>query len=196
MKLVPGIEADSVRMPPVDLVPRFRAQGYAAADVARRRLWVEHKTGVRLEHVGACSVPTEQMRGNIENPIGSVQVPVGIAGPLLIRGDHARGSFYVPLATTEGALVRSYERGMVTLTRAGGVTTHIETDENRVCPIFMFDSVADAGRFVDELPEHCRCFGARRSRRPAMAVCCASSRARSDAKSSWRSATTPVMRKA
>ena len=81
---------------------RFRGQGYAAADVARRRLWVEHKTGVRLEHVGACSVPTEQMRGNIENPIGSVQMPVGIAGPLLIRGHHARGILLCPAGNDRG----------------------------------------------------------------------------------------------
>ncbi|MBI2187391.1 MAG: hydroxymethylglutaryl-CoA reductase [Acidobacteria bacterium] len=142
------------RMAPVDLVPRFQAQGYGAAEVARRRLWVEHKTGVRLDHVGACSIPTEQMRGNVENPIGSVQMPLGIAGPLLIRGEHARGTFYVPLATTEGALVRSYERGMVTLTRAGGATTRIEVDENRVCPAFIFGSVADAARFVEEIDGH------------------------------------------
>ena len=156
MKLVRNAPAASADrgLAPVDLVPRFQAQGYGAADVARRRLWIEHKTGVRLEQVGACSVPTEHMRGNIENPIGSVQMPLGIAGPLLIRGDHARGTFYVPLATTEGALVRSYERGMVTLTRAGGVTTRIETDENRVCPSFAFDAVADARRFVEEIADH------------------------------------------
>lgn len=138
---------------PVDLVPRFQAQGYAAADVARRRRWVERKTGVELRHIGACSVPTEDMAGNIENLIGSIQLPVGVAGPLAICGDHARGTFYVPLATTEGALVRSYERGMVTLTRAGGVTTRIERDENRVCPVFVFDCVADASRFVEGLQE-------------------------------------------
>ena len=158
MKIVRGSPSPPVdrapRMMPVDLVPRFRAQGYAAADVARRRLWIEHKTGVRLQHIGACSVPTEQMRGNIENPIGSVQMPVGIAGPLLVRGEHARGSFYVPLATSEGALVRSYERGMVTLTRAGGVTARVETDENRICPVFMFDTVVDASQFVEQLAQY------------------------------------------
>ena len=141
-------------MAPVDLVPRYRGQGYTAGDVARRRLWIEHKTGVALEHVGACSITTEQMRGNIENPIGTIQMPLGVAGPLLIHGDHARGTFYVPLATTEGALVRSYERGMVTLTRAGGVTTRVDVDENRVCPVVMFETVADASRFVARLPAH------------------------------------------
>jgi hydroxymethylglutaryl-CoA reductase (NADPH) len=138
----------------VELVPRFVAQGYTAADVAQRRLWIERKTGVCLHHVGSASLVTDEMRGNIENPIGTVQMPVGLAGPLLLLGDHARGTVYVPLATTEGALVRSYERGMVALTRAGGVTTHVETDENRVCPVFMFESVADAAVFVAHVDAH------------------------------------------
>jgi hydroxymethylglutaryl-CoA reductase (NADPH) len=88
------------------------------------------------------------MRGNIENPIGTVQTPLGIAGPLLIHGDHAQGIFYVPLATTEGALVRSYERGMMTLTRAGGVTARLYVDENRVSPVFLLPDVAAAYDFA------------------------------------------------
>jgi Hydroxymethylglutaryl-coenzyme A reductase len=63
--------------------------------------------------------------GNIENFIGVAQVPVGIAGPLLVDGEHARGTFYVPLATTEGALVASYSRGMKLLYAAGGVRTTV-----------------------------------------------------------------------
>jgi hydroxymethylglutaryl-CoA reductase (NADPH) len=43
---------------------------------------------------------------------------------------------------------------MVALTRSGGVTTRVEADENRICPIFLFDTVAEASRFVDELPVH------------------------------------------
>src|SRR5215471_9969833 len=113
------------------LVPRFERQGYDANAVSARRAWVEEKTGSQFTHIATCSIPSQQMRGNIENPIGTAQIPLGVAGPLLIHGDHAKGVFYVPLATTEGALVRSYERGMVTLTRAGGVTTRIYEDENR-----------------------------------------------------------------
>jgi hydroxymethylglutaryl-CoA reductase (NADPH) len=131
----------------------MKAQGYAQPCVERRRKWLEQKTGCTLSHVGAHSIQSDEMRGNIENPIGAAQMPLGVAGPLLINGVAAQGVFYVPLATTEGALVRSYERGMVALTRAGGVTTRIYVDENRVSPVFLFDSVAQAHQFVVSLPD-------------------------------------------
>jgi hydroxymethylglutaryl-CoA reductase (NADPH) len=134
-----------------DLVPRFEEQGYAEDDVAARRRWVEERTGARLQHVGACSLAGEAMRGNVENPVGAAQVPLGVAGPLRVEGEHARGDFYVPLATTEGALVRSYERGMVTLTRAGGATARVVVDENRVSPVFRFEDVAEAVAFARDL---------------------------------------------
>ena len=138
---------------PVELVPRLQGQGYAAADVAERRRWVEQHTGARLEHVGAFTLPSESLRGNVENPVGTAQTPLGVAGPLLIDGEYARGTFYVPLATSEGALVRSYERGMVALTRAGGVTTRICLDENFISPVFLFADVAAAVAFARRLPD-------------------------------------------
>ena len=64
----------------------MKAQGYTRQDVDRRRAWLEAKTGGRFTHVGAYSIPSEEMRGNIENPIGAVQMPLGVAGPLLVHG--------------------------------------------------------------------------------------------------------------
>jgi hydroxymethylglutaryl-CoA reductase (NADPH) len=139
------------RAEPLDLVPRMEGQGYAREQVALRRRWVEEKTGCALRHVGSHSIESEEMRGNVENPVGAVQMPLGVAGPLLLEGEHARGRFYVPLATTEGALVRSYERGMAALARAGGATARVYEDENRVAPIFSFDDVADAHDFARRL---------------------------------------------
>lgn len=136
------------------LVPRMKQQGYAQPYVQKRRQWLEERTGCRLAHIGAHSIPGDEMRGNIENPVGAAQMPLGVAGPLLINGTNARGIFYVPLATTEGALVRSYERGMVALTRAGGVTTRIYVDENRVSPVFLFEDVARAHEFAVSLPDN------------------------------------------
>ena len=137
----------------LELVPRFKDQGYANDLVGRRRAWLEQKTHGRLNHVGTFSIPGEQMRGNIENPIGAAQVPLGVAGPLLINGAHAQGTFYVPMATTEGVLVRSYERGMVTLTRAGGASARLYTDENRISPVFVFDDVTEAHAFAQSLKD-------------------------------------------
>ena len=135
------------------LVPRFEKQGYDKDSVATRRNWIEQKTGTRLFHVGSYSVSSNQMRGNVENPVGAVQVPVGVAGPLCIHGNYAQGVFYVPLATTEGALVRSYERGMTMITRAGGATACVYIDENRVSPVFLFSDVAAAAAFAMHLNE-------------------------------------------
>jgi hydroxymethylglutaryl-CoA reductase (NADPH) len=130
----------------------MKQQGYAQPYVQRRRQWLEQKAGCRLAHIGAHSIPSDEMRGNIENPVGAAQMPLGVAGPLLIKGTNAHSVFYVPLATTEGALVRSYERGMVALTRAGGVTTRVYVDENRVSPVFLFESVERAHEFAITLP--------------------------------------------
>lgn len=135
-----------------ELAPRYSKQGYSATQIDERRSWLEHKTASRLPRIAAFSIEGEAMRGNVENAIGAVQVPLGIAGPLLINGQHARGEFYVPLATTEGALVRSYERGMLAITRAGGATTRVAVDENRACPVFSFDDVAQASDFARDLP--------------------------------------------
>ncbi|HEV3469714.1 MAG TPA: hydroxymethylglutaryl-CoA reductase [Pyrinomonadaceae bacterium] len=137
---------------PLELVPRLKGQGYGRADVERRRAWVEGRVGCRLAHVGSHSIPSEEMRGNVENPVGAAQVPLGVAGPLVVRGEHARGTFYVPLATTEGALVRSYERGMAAVARAGGAEARVLLDENRVSPVFLFDGVAEAHEFARSLP--------------------------------------------
>jgi hydroxymethylglutaryl-CoA reductase (NADPH) len=138
----------------IELVPRYMGQGYEGDQVRGRREWVERKLGVTLPFVAACAIPTESMRGNIENPIGAVQMPLGVAGPIVVHGTHAEGEFYVPMATTEGALVRSYERGMAMLTRAGGVTARIFLDENVVSPTFSFDGVDEAERFASSLPGH------------------------------------------
>ncbi|HXJ42079.1 MAG TPA: hydroxymethylglutaryl-CoA reductase [Bryobacteraceae bacterium] len=130
-----------------DLLPRLKDNGYDPERVARRRNWVEKKTGAEMPHTGAVSWDTELMRGNIENPIGVSQMPCGVAGPVLVHGRHAKGLFYVPMATTEGALIRSYERGMVALTKSGGVQVNVQADENQTAPSFFFHDVASAMDF-------------------------------------------------
>jgi hydroxymethylglutaryl-CoA reductase (NADPH) len=85
---------------------------------------------------------------NIENFIGTVRVPVGLAGPLRINGVHANGDYYVPLATTEAALVASYSRGAQIVTEAGGCTAVLLNEGVRRAPGFAFDTLADAAMFA------------------------------------------------
>ena len=150
----PVVPDDAVEIGPEDLLPRLRDNGYDTERVSKRRAWIERKTGAELPHVGSASWDSEMMRGNIENPIGVAQVPMGVAGPVLVRGQNARGLFYVPMATTEGALIRSYERGMVALTKAGGVQTALLADENQTAPSFFFDDTTQAAGFAGWLDEH------------------------------------------
>ncbi len=86
---------------------------------------------------------------NIENMIGTVKLPVGVAGPLRVRGLHADGDYMVPMATTEAALVASYARGALVASRAGGISTAVLYEGVLRTPAFVFESLLEAGRFVD-----------------------------------------------
>lgn len=85
---------------------------------------------------------------NIENCIGTIKIPVGVAGPLRINGLFANGDYYVPLATTEAALVASYARGAALITQAGGCTSLVLNDTMTRAPGFVFDSLGEAAQFV------------------------------------------------
>jgi hydroxymethylglutaryl-CoA reductase len=115
---------------------------------------------------------------NIENFIGVAQVPVGIAGPLLVDGEHARGTFYVPLATTEGALVASYNRGMKLLYAAGGVRTTVVAEAMQRAPAFGFDSAREARAFGDWLTVSFEDIKAEAEPAPTSAACTTSSSSR------------------
>jgi hydroxymethylglutaryl-CoA reductase (NADPH) len=91
---------------------------------------------------------TERYGGNIENFVGTVKLPVGVAGPLRVNGLFARGDYLVPLATTEAALVASYHRGARLLSAAGGCSAALLNESVNRTPAFAFRNLAEAGRFV------------------------------------------------
>ncbi len=127
----------------------------AAEAVAVRRAYIEAETGVALPTVGAYAIsPDRVTRRNCENMIGAVQVPVGVAGPLRVRGEHADGSYWLPLATTEGALVASVNRGCSIITRAGGAEVRILADRMTRAPVFAASSVGHAAEVVRWVEGH------------------------------------------
>jgi hydroxymethylglutaryl-CoA reductase (NADPH) len=140
-------------------IPRDRENDHGAQAAQTRREFLTQNSGTELKHVAAFSFDPETTRGNIENFIGAAQVPIGIAGPLLVNGEHATGEFYVPLATTEGALVASYNRGMRVIHESGGATVTISQDHMQRSPAFLFASARDArdfGLWVNEKIEEIR----------------------------------------
>jgi hydroxymethylglutaryl-CoA reductase (NADPH) len=128
-------------------IPRNQQNDYTQESAAERRAFIKENTGTTLSHVAHYSVDPATLPGNIENFTGVAQVPIGIAGPLRITGEHARGEFYVPLATTEGTLISSYNRGMRLLTECGGVTTTVLDDAMQRAPVFMFDNALQSREF-------------------------------------------------
>jgi hydroxymethylglutaryl-CoA reductase (NADPH) len=131
-------------------VPRLE-DDYTSAAARRRLAFLAEETGASPDHIGRFSFDPAVLEGNIENFIGVAQVPIGIAGPLLVDGEYARGTFYVPLATTEGALVASYNRGMKLLYAAGGVRTTVVAEAMQRAPAFGFGSAREARAFGDWL---------------------------------------------
>ncbi len=88
------------------------------------------------------------LNGNIENYIGMTQVPTGVIGPLKVIGSAAQGEYYVPLATSEGALVASYHRGTKACYLAGGVNSICINEGVQRSPVFKFNDITDLGNFL------------------------------------------------
>jgi hydroxymethylglutaryl-CoA reductase (NADPH) len=120
-----------------------------------RRGFIEKQTGTSLENIGIFSIDIERVvKRNCENMIGTVQVPVGVAGPLIVEGEYAQGSYYLPLATTEGALVASVNRGCSAIMQGGGAQVRILHDGMTRAPVFAAESVGHAKQVADWVGAH------------------------------------------
>jgi hydroxymethylglutaryl-CoA reductase (NADPH) len=135
-------------------IPRSDVEDHTAEMAAERRRFVADHTGAALDHVGRFSFEPSMLHGNIENFLGVAQVPIGLAGPIRINGEHANGDFLIPLATTEGTLVASYSRGMRLLSECGGVTTTVVADAMQRSPVFIFDDARAAREFGEWVDAH------------------------------------------
>jgi hydroxymethylglutaryl-CoA reductase (NADPH) len=135
-------------------VPYDKDDDYTPDAIGKRQDFVSRYTGVQLEHLSHYSFDPARLKGNIENFTGVAQVPIGFAGPLQINGEHARGEFLIPMATTEGTLVASYNRGIKVLNLCGGVTCTVIYDSMQRAPVFVFESAREARDFKHWIDEH------------------------------------------
>jgi hydroxymethylglutaryl-CoA reductase (NADPH) len=130
-----------------DRIPRDSDNDYTEKMAEQRRDFVAQKTATTLNHIGHYSVDPALTAGNIENFIGVAQVPMGLIGPLLVNGEHANGEFYVPMATSEGTLIASYNRGARLLRESGGVKVTVVDDAMQRAPVFIFNDAREAREF-------------------------------------------------
>jgi len=123
------------------------------AAAARRRL-VEAETSADLDAIGEYAFDAAEADANIENMMGAAQVPMGVAGPVHVDGGAASGEYYLPLATTEGALVASVNRGLSAIRSAGGADARVTDSGMTRAPVFQVTGVAEAQTVVDWVDEN------------------------------------------
>ena len=135
-------------------IPRDNSNDYGKDIIEARQRFIEEQTEATLDHTRRFSFDPEEMSGNIESIFGVAQIPIGLAGPLLINGEHAQGEFYVPMATVEGTMLASYNRGMKVIRESGGVTTTVVGEAMQRAPCFIFNNARDARDFERWLVEN------------------------------------------
>ncbi len=119
-------------------LPRIAPSEHYTQEAVDTRLdWVRRTTGRQLPNIDKHAFRIESLAGSVENFVGAVQVPLGIAGPILVNGLYAKGHVAVPMATTEGALVASLNRGAMALNKCGGVTVHVRRQRMVRAPVFF-----------------------------------------------------------
>jgi hydroxymethylglutaryl-CoA reductase (NADPH) len=129
----------------------YELDDHADAETAAtaRRLVVERDTGVDLAATGDYAFAAESADSNIENLVGGTQLPVGVAGPVEVHGEAADGDFYLPIATTEGALVASVNRGCSAISAAGGATVRVTKRGMTRAPVFRVADVAEGAEVAE-----------------------------------------------
>ena len=124
-------------------IEKYAEDANAATDI--RRKYIEEKSNTQLEHIGNYTIDmTETAKKNIENQIGTIQVPVGVVGPLIINNDDKTIETYAPLATTEGALLASVNRGCSVIRRSNGCNVSITDNQMTRAPVIKTKNVTEA----------------------------------------------------
>lgn len=124
-----------------------------AAEIRRRAL--EEIAGTSFEHIGSFSLDAERAATrHCENFIGVAQIPMGVVGPVAVRGEFTDGDVFVPLATTEGALLASINRGCTAIRAAGGARAFVEDVGMTRAPVFETSGLAETRSFLKWIEQH------------------------------------------
>lgn len=137
------------------VIPRLPGRGLDTVAAQQERVaFLEESTCAVLEHVAHTMLEPERLANNIESFVGSVEVPIGVAGPLLLNGRDGAELVYAPFATSEGALVASATRGATAITHSGGAYARALDQRVMRTPSFDLPCLNDALFFVDWVEAH------------------------------------------
>jgi len=122
-------------------------RGYS--DINLRRKDLEKALKTKLSHIGNYSLNAKTASTkNCENMIGAVQIPLGVAGPLKIISSLQKKEVFVPLATTEGALVASVNRGSKAITQSGGTSVISKKVGITRAPVFVVENIIEGEKIM------------------------------------------------
>lgn len=130
------------------IIPRQSENDLSQESVVNRQSAIEDYAQIKLNHLKQYSFDSQAVKNNVENFVGVAQVPVGVAGPINIQGEYAQGDFLVPLATTEGSLIASYNRGIKLINACGGVRCTVTRDVMQRAPAFVMTDARAAREFL------------------------------------------------
>lgn len=124
-----------------------------AAEIRRQAL--EQMTRTPLNNIAHHSLDVGRAsHRNCENFIGVAQIPMGVVGPLRVRGKHLDEDVYVPLATTEAALVASTNRGCTALREAGGAVVRVEDVGMTRAPVFRTSGIVQTQQLIQWIQDN------------------------------------------
>ena len=145
LKVEDSIAADTAH---ITRIPRDVDDDYSKEIIKERQKFIENYSKKRYSHLFNYTFESHVVEGNIENFTGIIQVPLGFAGPMTINGEHATGEFIIPMATSEGTLVASYNRGIKVINLSGGAKVTVVGDAMQRAPVFVFEDARGSRDFI------------------------------------------------
>lgn len=139
-----------------ELKTRLRTGRHQASEESRikRVEALKTKTGDPLLSLSFSGLDSTSTIGNLENYIGTIQIPMGLAGPLSFNFQTGSEKISAPIATTEAALVSSITRGAIAISTSNGVTTRVLSNRMSRAPVFQFQSLDESLEFAKWIKNH------------------------------------------
>lgn len=121
----------------------------------QRREFLEKKLNISLKNIGQVLGGQAERKIHCENRVGGVELPLGVAGPLEVQGSRFKAqSYYIPLATTEGALVAAVNRGCKAINLSGGARVCVEKTGATRGPVYFTENLGKGFYFINWLEKN------------------------------------------